>query len=104
MTEREVTIRLSVETGLNSEIFVTRDLLDLLDAARAELAAERDERMALETERDDALNALTDIHDEAHRLSTGPIVQDGYWELRKMASDALGVKPAAPARAEGEGA
>jgi hypothetical protein len=32
---------------------------------------------------------LGDIGDKAHDLSTGPEVWDGYWDIRRMAYDAI---------------
>ena len=34
-------------------------------------------------------NALHSIGDFAHDKSTGPVVEDGYWEIRRMAYDQL---------------
>jgi len=52
----------------------------------------RDEIDALKAENERLLNYLADIHDMAHDKSTGPEVEDGYWEIRRLAGEVLGVK------------
>jgi hypothetical protein len=49
---------------------------------RSQLAAQ-----AAEIER--YQKVLGDIGDKAHDLSTGPEVWDGYWDIRRMAYDAI---------------
>jgi len=52
----------------------------------------RDDADALKAENEELLDRLAAIHDMAHDKSTGPAVEDGYWAIRALAGEALGVK------------
>ncbi len=43
----------------------------------------------LEARNTEYLEALQEIHNKAHDLSTGPTVPDGFWELREIAGGCL---------------
>lgn len=55
------------------------------DAAQRDAAALRARVAELEAAAKRAEDALQSIGDEAHDLSTGPTVPDGYWRLREQA-------------------
>jgi len=50
------------------------------------------ENAALHAENAELTSALSAIHDLAHDKSTGPEIDDGYWAIRALAGEALGVK------------
>jgi len=52
----------------------------------------RDEIDALRAENAELTSALSVIHELAHNESTGPVFEDGYWAIRALAGEALGVK------------
>jgi len=56
---------------------------------RHEAQAEID---ALKAENAELTSALSVIHELAHNESTGPVFEDGYWAIRGLAGEALGVK------------
>lgn len=47
---------------------------------------------ALKAENAELTSALSVIHELAHNESTGPVFEDGYWAIRALAGEALGVK------------
>ena len=47
---------------------------------------------ALKAENAELTSALSVIHELAHNESTGPVFEDGYWAIRGLAGEALGVK------------
>jgi len=47
---------------------------------------------ALKAENAELTSALGVIHELAHNESTGPVFEDGYWAIRALAGEALGVK------------
>jgi hypothetical protein len=52
---------------------------------RAAIDAQAGEIVALKADIEDLKGRLTSIGDLAHDTSTGPAVQDTYWEIRSMA-------------------
>ena len=47
---------------------------------------------ALKAENAELTSALSVTHELAHNESTGPVFEDGYWAIRGVAGEALGVK------------
>ncbi|MBU0703810.1 MAG: hypothetical protein KKC18_08075 [Chloroflexi bacterium] len=65
--------------ALEAELKATQARLDASDELLREEFAQRQ----------DALATLRDIGDFAHDRSTGPAVEDGLWEVRRMAYELL---------------
>ncbi len=72
-----------------AELDATYAALALMNAVAKTMNKEIE---ALKIENAELTSALSVIHDLAHDKSTGPAIDDGYWEIRALAGEALEVK------------